>query len=100
MTSGREATHVIRSVVVEVSPSEVDAAAELTLKARVSCSPALGLRGQALLIKDQDGAVVGIAELIRFEDGINETGETVLKAPAKAGTTSWSVVCPALATDS
>jgi len=99
MTPGREIAHAIGSVIVEVSPDEVDAAGELTLKARVSCSPALDLKGQALLIKDHDGAVVGTAELVTFVDGINETGDTFLKAPAKAGIYWWTVLCPARATD-
>ncbi len=99
MTRDHETTHAISSVIVEVSPSEVDAAAELTLKARVSCSPALDLQGQALLIKDHDGALVGSAKVIRFGGGIYETGETALKAPAEVGTYWWSVVCPARATD-
>jgi hypothetical protein len=99
MRSDQETTHAISSVIVEVSPGEVDAAAELTLKARVSCSPPMDLQGQVLLIKDHDGAVIGSAELIRFDGGVNETGEIVLKAPAKVGTYGWSVVCPAWATD-
>lgn len=94
-----ETKHAISSVNVEVSPDEVDAAGELTLKARVSCSPELDLKGLALLIKDHDGVLVGSAKLISFDGGINETGETVLRAPAKAGTYWWSVVCPARATD-
>ena len=85
--------------IVEVSPSEVDAAADLTLEARVSCSPPLDLTGQALLIKDHEGALVGTAELIRFDGASNETGEAALRAPAKAGAYWWSVVCPAGATD-
>ncbi len=99
MKRDHKTTHAISSVIVEVSPSEVDAAAELTFKARVSCSPALDMRGQALLIKDHDGALVGSAELVTFDDGINETGETALKAPAAVGTYGWAVVCPARATD-
>lgn len=94
-----ETTHAISSVIVEVSPDEVDAAGELTLKARVSCSPALDLKGQALLIKDHDGVLVGSARLISFDGAINETGDTALQAPAKAGTYWWTVVCPARATD-
>ena len=42
---------------VEVSPSEVDAGADMTLKGKVSCSPAGDLRGTTLLIRDQDGAL-------------------------------------------
>ncbi len=92
-------THTMSSLTVEVSPEEVDAAAELTLKARVSCSPVLDLRGQALLIKDHSGVMIGSATLVEFNGDINETDGIVLKAPAKLGTHSWSVVCPARLTD-
>jgi len=86
------------SLIVEVLPQEVDAAAEFTLKARVSCLPALDLRGQILSIKNQDGVVVGSAELVEFDCEINATDAIALKAPANLGTHSWSVVCPARAT--
>lgn len=92
-------THTISSLMVEVSPEEVDAAAQLTVRVRVSCFPALDLRGQALLIKDHSGAVVGSARLVEFDGEINDTGGIVLNAPARLGTHSWSVVCPAWATD-
>ena len=41
---------------VEFAPDEVDAGGELTLGCKVSCDPAADLRGQTLLIKDQDDA--------------------------------------------
>src|SRR5690606_12406283 len=62
-------------------------------------APALDLRGKALLIKDHTDAVVGTAEVVAFDDESNETAEVVLKAPARVGTYSWSVVCPAMAAD-
>jgi hypothetical protein len=90
-------THTIR-LEVEGLPLEVDAAAEFSLKARVSCIPALDLRGQMLSIRNQDGVEIGSVELVEFDGEINATDALVLKAPASLGTYSWSVVCPAGAT--
>ncbi len=100
MTPNSEKKHNV-SVVVEVSPCEVevDAGADVTLNVRVSCLPALDLRGQTLLIRDQDGAEVGRAELTEFDGETTETGEFVVKAPAKVGAYAWSVVCPAATDD-
>ena len=83
---------------VEVSPGEVDAGAEMTLKAKASCSPAADLRGQALQIMDQDGALVERAELTEFDGESNETSEFAVKAPVEPGAYTWLAVCPALAT--
>ena len=83
---------------VEVSPGEVDAGAEMTLKAKASCSPAADLRGQALQIMDQDGALVERAELTEFDGESNETSEFAVKAPVEPGAYTWLAVCPARAT--
>ena len=83
---------------VEVSPGEVDAGAEMTLKAKASCSPAADLSGQALQIMDQDGALVERAELTEFDGESNETSEFAVKAPVEPGAYTWLAVCPALAT--
>ena len=59
---------------VEASPSEVDAGADMTLKGKVACSPAGDLRGQTLLIMDQDGALAESvsAQRIRRRDQRDE----------------------------
>ncbi len=80
----------------EVSPGVVDAGAEMTLQAKVSCSPPCDLRGHTLLVKDQAGADAGILELTEFDGETNETGELAVKAPVKAGTYTWLAVCPAI----
>ena len=80
----------------EVSPDVVDAGAEMTLRGKVSCSPACDLRGHRLLLKDQAGADAGTLELTEFDGQTNETGELVVKAPVKAGGYTWSAVCPAV----
>ena len=83
---------------VEVSPGEVDAGAEMTLKAKAACSPAADLSGQALQIMDQDGALVESAELTEFDGESNETSEFAVKAPVEPGAYTWLAGCPALAT--
>ena len=79
----------------EMSPGEVDAGADMTLKGKVSCSPAADLRGNTFLIKDQNGALAESIELTEFDGESNETSEFVLKAPLRPGTYTWLAVCPA-----
>ena len=81
---------------VDVSPGVVDAGAGLTLRGRVSCSPACDLRGRFLLVTDQAGAELGRAELTTSNAGTSETSELFLKAPIEAGEYAWLVVCPAV----
>ena len=84
---------------VEASPSEVDAGADMTLKGKVACSPARDLRGETLLIMDQDGALAKSVELTEFDGETNETSEFVVKAPVRPGAYTWLAVCPAYATE-
>ncbi len=83
---------------VEASPSEVDAGVDMTLKGKVSCSPAADLRGQTLLIRDQDGALAEGVELSEFDGETNETSEFVVKAPVRPGAYTWLAVFPACTT--
>ena len=88
-------TRKISELSCEVSPSEVDAGADLTLKGKVSCSPAEDLRGKTLLIKDQDGALAESIELAEFDGETNETGEFMVKAPVRPAAYTWLAVYPA-----
>lgn len=81
----------------EVSPSEVDAGADMTLTGKVLCSPVGDLRGATLLVKDQDGALVHSIELAEFDGEANETGQCVVKAPVRPGAYTWMAVYPAYA---
>ena len=63
---------------VEFAPDEVDAGGELTLGCKVSCDPTADLRGQTLLIKDQDDASIGCAKLTEFDGDASETGDFVV----------------------
>jgi hypothetical protein len=95
MAEDNDMTRKIITCSIEASPSEVDAGADMTLKGKVSCFPAADLRGETLLIMDQDGA---LAESIEFDGETNETGEFVVKAPLTPGAYTWLAVCPASAT--
>jgi hypothetical protein len=81
---------------VDISPGVVDAGAEMTLRGKVSCSPACDLRGHTLLVKDQAGAEAGRVKLTEFDGVRNATREFVVKAPGKPGGYTWLAVCPAV----
>jgi hypothetical protein len=95
MTPEDDMTPKISVLSCGMSPGEVDAGADMTLKGKVSCSPAADLRGTIFMIKDQDGAVAESIELTAFDGESNETREFVLKAPLRPGAYTWLAVCPA-----
>ena len=98
MAAEDDMTRTISACSVEASASEVDAGTDMTLKGKVSYSPARDLRGMALLIKDQDGALAESVELTEFDGETNETREFVVKAPVRPGAYTWLAVCQAHAT--
>ncbi len=81
------------------SPEVVDAGAEMTLHAELSCTPACDLRGHNLLIKDETGADRSTIELTDFDGETNETREFVVNAPVRPGRYTWLAVCPAIVKD-
>ena len=94
MAAENDTTHMICVCRIEVSPREVDAGGDLTLKGHVSAS-ADDLRGQSVLIEDRDGGLVETIELTGFDGESSGTGEVVVKAPVRPGTHVWRAVCPA-----
>jgi hypothetical protein len=78
-------THGRRTCAVEVSASEVDAGAELTLSAHVSCPYGCDLRGQRVSIRNPDGAELASGELTAFDGAAHVTSALVLRAPLEAG---------------
>jgi hypothetical protein len=84
------------TLVVEVFPEVVDAGAEMTLQAEVSCTPTCDLRGHNLLIKDETGAEMGTIEITDFDGEINETRGSTVKAPVSPGRYTWLAVCPSI----
>jgi hypothetical protein len=97
MTTKNELPHKSAECSVELTSansSEVDAGADMTLQGKLSCSPAADLRGNTLLIKDQDGATVESIELSEFDGVTNQTSEFVVKVPLIPAAYTWTVVCP------
>jgi hypothetical protein len=83
-------------IALEVAPDVVDAGAEMTLHARVSCSPSCDLAGHRMLVRDSAGADAGTLELSEIDDEENAVGALTLKAPLKTGDHVWSVLSPAV----
>ncbi len=96
MASHSDKTRGQLTCVIDISPELVDAGAEITLHASVSCTPACDLRGQTVLIKDERGADRGRIEITGFDGETNESGEFVVKAPVKPGGYTWLAMCPAI----
>ena len=71
-------------------PSEVAAGAELTFQIRVTCPSGCDLRGTEVAVTTPEGPVM-TSELVSFDQGINETGEVMLRAPSEVGDHEWSV---------
>ncbi len=98
-------THGQRTCAVEVSPGEVDAGADLTLKVRVSCPRGDDLTGQRVSVRDQDDKELASAELAEPDDDDDDDEDAyvadgiVLKAPRRAGEHTYRVVLPALEMD-
>lgn len=84
---------------IDVSPTVVDAGAELTLQGKVVCSPACDLRGHTLSITQADDGPACSVALTEFDGVTNETREFVVKAPVTTGAYTWLLVCPAVVRD-
>src|SRR5258706_5592301 len=88
-------THGQRTCTVEATASEVDAGAELTVRAIVSCPHGCDLRGQSVSIRNQDGAELASAELVEFDGEPHVMSVLVLRAPLEAGEHIYRVVLAA-----
>ena len=96
MASRKEPARGHMDIALEVSPDTVDAGAEMSLRARVSCSPPCDFTGHSLLVKDDAGADAGTLELTDLDDEENAIGAVALKAPLKTGDHVWSILSPAV----
>jgi hypothetical protein len=76
--------HGRRDCALEVSPAEVDAGAELTVTARVSCPHGCDLTGQRVSIRAADDAERASAELAAH-DGETRVACAVMRAPFEIG---------------
>jgi hypothetical protein len=84
MAARTVSTHDDRTCTVEVTPSEVDAGAELTVTVRASCPHGCDLTGQNVLICERDNTELACAELAALDDGTFGTALT-LRAPLEVG---------------
>jgi hypothetical protein len=85
--------HGRRTCAVEVSPDEVDAGAELTVRVRASCPDGCDLTGQSVSIRDQGDTELVRPELVHLD---GEAAATfVLRAPLEVGGHVWRAVLAA-----
>ena len=80
---------------VKAALAEVDAGADMALRARVSCSTACDLRGEMVKLITQDAVVAKEIELAELDETGNETDEFVVKAPIEPGEYTWTAMFPA-----
>jgi len=86
-------------VVKETVPTEIDAGAQVTLVGTIACSPARDLRGQSILVQDQEGTPRGEAQVVDFDGEISRTAELAVDAPTRTGEHRWLAVLPAHTAD-
>jgi hypothetical protein len=84
MAAATGSTHGRPTCTVEVSPSEVDAGAELTVTVRVSCPNGCDLAGQSVSIRDQGDAELA-SELAALDGDGHAISAITLRAPLEAG---------------
>jgi hypothetical protein len=77
--------HGRRICAVEVSPSQVDAGAELTLAVRVSCPNCCDLAGQSVSIRKRNGTELTSAPLSELDGERYVTSAITLRAPLEVG---------------
>src|SRR5260370_19134726 len=95
MTTMAVRTHAQRACAVEVSAAEVDAGAELTVRAIVSCPHGCDLRGQSVSIRNHDGAELARAELAESDSEAHVMSAFVLRAPLEVGEHIYQAVLAA-----
>jgi hypothetical protein len=78
-------THDQTKCTVKVSPSEVEAGADLSLEGRVSCPHGCDLTGLNVSIRSQDDAELVMGELTKLDGEAYVTNELVLRAPLTLG---------------
>jgi hypothetical protein len=92
-------THGQRTCTVEVSPSEVDAGAELTVSVRVSCPHGCDLSGQSVSIRGEDDIELTRDEFTELSGEVYVTSALVLRAPRRVGEHVYRAVLAAEETD-
>jgi hypothetical protein len=95
MAAKAASTQGRRVCTVEVSPREVDAGGELTVRVRVSCPDGFDLRGQSVSIRNQDGTALAAAEFTEFDGEAYATSAFALRAPLEVGEHTYRAVLAA-----
>jgi hypothetical protein len=95
MAAKAVSTHGQLACTVQVSPKEVDAGAELTVTASVSCPHRCDLSGQRVSIRNQDNAELASAELTELDGDAYATSALVLRAPLEVGAHVYRTVLAA-----
>ena len=90
--------HAERTCAAEVSPSEVDAGADLTVKIKVTSPDDFDLVGQRVSIRGADHNELASAELTETDEAIF-VAEISLKAPLAIGEQTWLAVLPEIEDD-
>jgi hypothetical protein len=93
MAAKAVSTHAQRTCAVEVTPSEVDAGAELTIRASASCPHGCDLSGQPVSIRNRDDTELARTELMEFDGESYATSALAVRAPLMVGGhTYWAVL--------
>jgi hypothetical protein len=87
--------HITTLSIVETTPAEFDAGADIALGIRVVCASACDLRGRMVKIIAPGATIkeMGV-ELTEFDGEATETDEVVVKAPNTPGQYTWTVLFP------
>jgi|SRR5579864_9295782 len=85
MAATAGSAHGRRTCTVEVSPSEVDAGAELAVTVQVSCPNGCDLRRHGIAIRDQNDIELASAELTELDGEAYVTGTFALRGPLRVG---------------
>jgi hypothetical protein len=80
---------------VRMTPSAVLSRSSFTLRAFVESDPRRDLRGLALQLLDERGAVVERLALAAFDGQTNTTDDVTIVAPTSTGPKAWTLVAPA-----
>lgn len=81
--------------IIEAIPAEIDAGADILLKARVLCTSSCNLQGGRIRIIDPQGDVVTEVDLPLSDGTSKETDEFTVKAPIMPRKYTWTAVFPA-----
>jgi hypothetical protein len=75
---------------IEMVPGDAFAGCDMTISARIDCDPPCDIAGRILEIRDATGNLVAeMAMAAPVDDGTAFVADTVVKAPRRAGTSTW-----------